>query len=551
MQRSPTGAPDRGRVIGFITIVRDPGASRRTIPGWTTLNPMNETTAMKNDSPFPAQSFRRFARPDAVLLSLSLVASLLLAAAPAWAAGAPKLKTDNSPLPADARPALTFKPIVKKVTPSVVNIYSAKTVRQSPAFAPFFDDPFFRQFFGVPFENIPRERREQSLGSGVIVTEDGYILTNNHVVDGADEIKVALADDKSVYDAKVIGTDPQTDIAVLKIEGKNLPAITITDSDQLEVGDVVLAIGNPFGVGQTVTMGIVSAKGRGGMGIVDYEDFIQTDASINPGNSGGALVDAAGRLVGINQSIISRSGGNQGIGFSVPINLARYVMERLIADGKVTRGYLGVLIQPVTPDLAKEFKLPDNTGALIGEVTKDSPAEVAGLKEGDVIIEFNGKKVSDSRHLRLMVSQTAPGTKADVKLLRDGKEKSLTVKLGELPGGGLARSDSRPGGLRRSPQADALDGVTVDDLDARSRRQFNIPNHVQGALVVNVEPDSPAAAAGLQPGDVILEINRQRVENADEAVRLSEQVKGNRVLLRVYSRGGSRFVVVEVKPARR
>jgi len=456
-------------------------------------------------------------------------------------------------LPADARPSLSFKPIVKKVAPSVVNIYSAKTVRQAPAFAPFFDDPFFRQFFGVPFENIPRERREQSLGSGVIVTEDGYILTNNHVVDGADEIKVALADNKTTYDAKVIGTDPQTDIAVIKIEGKNLPAITITDSDQLEVGDIVLAIGNPFGVGQTVTMGIVSAKGRGGMGIVDYEDFIQTDASINPGNSGGALVDVAGRLVGINQSIISGSprGGNVGIGFSVPINLARYVMERLITDGKVTRGYLGVMIQPVTPDLAKEFKLPDNTGALIGEVTKDSPAEVAGLKEGDVIIEFNGKKVTDSRHLRLMVSQTAPGTKAEVKLLRDGKERTLTVKLGELPEGGLARSDGRPGGLRRSSDADALDGVTVDDLDARTRRQFNIPGHVEGALVVNVEPDSPAAAAGLRPGDVILEINRRRVTNADEAVRVSEQVKGNRALLRIWSGGGSRYLVVEVKPTRR
>jgi len=291
-----------------------------------------------------SQSVRPLARQRHATLpfSLSLFASLLLATSPAWAAAAPRLKTDNSLLPADARPALTFKPIVKKVTPSVVNIYSAKTVRQTPAFAPFFDDPFFRQFFGVPFENIPSERRERSLGSGVIVTEDGYILTNNHVVDGADEIKVALADNKTAYDAKVIGTDPQTDIAVIKIEGKNLPAITITDSDQLEVGDIVLAIGNPFGVGQTVTMGIVSAKGRAGMGIVDYEDFIQTDASINPGNSGGALVDAAGRLVGINQSIISRSGGNQGIGFSVPINLARYVMERLIADGKVTRGYLGV-----------------------------------------------------------------------------------------------------------------------------------------------------------------------------------------------------------------
>jgi serine protease Do len=482
-------------------------------------------------------------RPVAVLLLISLIS--------ACGVEVPKLKIDNSPLPADGRSALTFNPIVKKVSRSVVNIYSAKTVRQTPAFAPLFDDPFFRQFFGVPFENVPRERREQSLGSGVIVTEDGYILTNNHVVDGADEIKVALADDKTVYDAKVIGTDPQTDVAVIKIEGKLFPAITVTDSDQLEVGDIVLAIGNPFGVGQTVTMGIVSAKGRGGMGIVDYEDFIQTDASINPGNSGGALVDAAGRLVGINQSIISRSGGNQGIGFSVPFNLARYVMERLIADGKVTRGYLGVMIQPVTPALAKEFKLPDNTGALVGEVTKDSPAADARLEEGDVIVEFNGKKVNDSRHLRLMVAQTPPGSKATVKLLRDGKELTLTVKLGELPTEGLAKAGSRSGGLRRSQEADALDGVVVEDLDARARRQFNVPNHVQGALIVDVDQSSPAAAAGLRAGDVILEINRQRVTNADEAVQRSEEVKGSRVLLRVWSREGNRYVVVEAKPARR
>ncbi len=467
------------------------------------------------------------------------------------AAAVPALNLQERALSPQVKAATSLAPIVKKVSPSVVNIYTTKKVRDLPRMIPFFDDPFFRQFFGTPFESVPRERREQSLGSGVVVTEDGYILTNNHVVDGAEEIKVALADEKTVLEARVVGTDPQTDIAVLKVEGKKLPAITITDSDTVEVGDFVLAIGNPFGVGQTVTSGIVSGKGRGGMGIVDYEDFIQTDASINPGNSGGALVDAEGRLVGINTAILSRSGGNQGVGFAVPINLARFVMERLITDGKVTRGYLGVLVQPVTPDLAKEFKLPDNTGALIGEVTKDSPAEDAGLKEGDVIIEFNGKKVTDSRHLRLMVSQTAQGTKAEVKLLRDGKERALTVKLGELPEGSLARSDGRPGGLRRNPQADALDGVTVDDLDARSRRQFNIPNHVQGALVVNVEPDCPAATAGLQPGDVILEINRQRVENADEAVRLSEQVKGSRVLLRIYGRGGSRFLVVEVKPTRR
>jgi serine protease Do len=479
------------------------------------------------------------------------MAVLLLGSWTVAASAPPKLKVDSSPLATDTRAATSFSPIVKKVAPSVVNIYSTKTVRQNPGLAPFFDDPFFRQFFGVPFESIPRERRERSLGSGVIVTEDGYILTNAHVVDGADEIKVALADDKTVYEAKVVGADPHTDVAVIKVEGRKFPAITVTDSDLVEVGDVVLAIGNPFGVGQTVTMGIVSAKGRAGMGIVDYEDFIQTDASINPGNSGGALVDAAGRLVGINQSIISRSGGNQGIGFSIPINLARYVMERLVTDGKVTRGYLGVLVQPVTPELAKEFNLPDNSGALIGEVTKDSPAEDAGLKEGDVIIQFNGRKVTDSRHLRLMASQTAPGTKVQVKFLRDGKEQQATVKLGELPEGGLAKADTRPGGLRRSPQPDVLDGVTVDDLDARTRRQFNLPAQLQGAVVVEVDPASAAAAAGLRAGDVILEINRQRVTNADEAVRLSEQVKNNRVLLRVWSQGGSRFLVVEAKPARR
>jgi len=307
----------------------------------------------------------------------------------------------------------------------------------------------------------------------------------------------------------------------------------------------VLAIGNPFGVGQTVTMGIVSAKGRGGMGIVDYENFIQTDASINPGNSGGALVDVEGRLVGINQSIISRSGGNNGIGFAVPINLARDVMEQIISHGKVTRGYLGVSIQPVTPDLAKEFKLPENTGALIGDVTPRSPAGEAGLKEGDVIVEFNNKKVTDSRHLRLMAAQTAPGTKVPVKVLRDGKEQTFTVKLGELPTEGLAKAGGRSGGVRRGTQADALDGVIVENLDARYRQQFNIPAQVQGALVVDVDAASPAAAAGLRPGDVILEINRQRVNSADEAVERSQDIKGDRALLRVWSGGGSRYMVVD------
>ena len=470
------------------------------------------------------------------------------------AAAPPKLHLQDAALSPQVKAATSLAPIIKEASPSVVNIHTSKKVKVMSRLMPYFDDPLFRQFFGDPWgghDPVPRERREQALGSGVILSEDGYILTNNHVVDGADEIKVSLADDKATFDAKVIGTDSHTDIAVLKVEGRKLPAITLTDSDKLEVGDFVLAIGNPFGVGQTVTAGIVSAKGRGGMGIVDYEDFIQTDASINPGNSGGALVDAEGRLVGINTAILSRSGGNQGVGFAVPINLARYVMERLITDGKVTRGYLGVMIQPVTLDLAKEFKLADNTGALVGEVTKDSPAEKAGLKEGDVIIEFNGRKVTDSRHLRLMVSQTAPGTKATLKVFRDGEEQTRTAKLGELPAEGLAKAGG--GGGRSwggSGKGDALRGTEVADLDARTRRQFDIPSTVRGAVITAVEPDSAAAEAGLRPGDVIVEINRRHVTSADDALEFNSQNKGDRLLLRVWRDGGSRFAVIDVAKSR-
>jgi len=342
------------------------------------------------------------------------------------------------------RPELSFASVIKKVAPSVVNIYTAKTVRENPRLSQLFEDPFFRQFFGdtYGYDRVPRERREQSLGSGVIVSEDGYILTSYHVVSGADEIKVALGDERIILDAGIVGTDPDTDVAVIKVDGQNLPAIAVTDSDKLEVGDIVLAIGDPFGVGQTVTMGIVSAKGRGGIGIVDYEDFIQTDASINPGNSGGALVDVEGRLIGINTAILTRTGGSQGIGFAVPVNLARDVMERLITDGKVRRGYLGVKVQTLTTEEAKRLKLSEQNGALIDEVTRNSPAEEAGLKKGDVIIEFNDKTVTDSRNLRLMAAQTRPGVTVSVKVLRDGKELTVTVKLGELPAKDVSKTST-------------------------------------------------------------------------------------------------------------
>ena len=476
------------------------------------------------------------------LLALGLLDGTLFGAA------TPKLQLDEKPLAREVKLGTSFAPVIKKASPSVVNIYTTKTIRESRRMSPIFDDPFFRRFFGPDLDDRnssrPRTHEEQSLGSGVIISADGYVLTANHVVEGADEVKVALANDHTTFTAKVIGTDPQTDVAVIKVEATKLPAVTIGDSDKLEVGDTVLAIGNPFGVGQTVTMGIVSATGRGGFGIVDYEDFIQTDASINPGNSGGALVDAEGRLVGINTAILSHSGGNQGVGFAVPINMARGVMERLINDGKVTRGFLGVNIQNVSPELAKEFKLGEQAGALVGGVTAGSPAGRAGLKEGDVIMEFNGKKITDSRSLRLLVAQTPPKSKATLNVLRDGKEKTFTVTLGELPKEMTARG---PEGPRGGPAnaGEALDGVEVTDLNARVSRQFGLPANVRGALVTNVESGSPAAHAGLRSGDVIVEINRKPITSADEAIELSNQAKGDRVLLRVWSQGGTHYVVVE------
>jgi len=472
----------------------------------------------------------------------------------------PKVTVLDAPLSRDIKAGTSFAPVIKKVAPSVVNISSSMTIHERSSRNPLQEDPFLRRFFGDDStdQTQPRDRKAQSLGSGVIVSPDGYILTASHVVEGADKVKVALASGEREFDAKVIGTDPPTDVAVLKIEAKNnLPVIPIANSDQLEVGDVVLAIGNPFAVGQTVTMGIVSAVGRSGLGITGYENFIQTDAAINMGNSGGALVDAEGRLVGINTAILSRTGGNMGIGFSVPVNLARYVMDRLVTEGKVTRGYLGINIQPLTRELAKLFHLPDeSSGVMVAGVSPDSPAEKAALKNGDVILDFNGKKVSEPSALQLLASQTLPGTKVNLRILRSAEsgkpsEKNVTVTLAELPKEYLAtdqRSDSREHGQAGT---DALDGVEVTDLDARVRRQIEVPRNVEGALVSNVNEDSNAAAAGLRPGDVILEIDHHPVHSSDEAVQLAEKSKGDQILVQVWSRptgrglGGTRYLVVD------
>jgi serine protease Do len=494
-----------------------------------------------------------------------------------------RITVQNTPVNRDVHGVTSYAPIIKRAAPSVVNIYSTRTIHMELRRMPMMPFPFGNvpPGFGDDSDNpnpnqnqSPQRpnrrggnrnnnqtitRKEQSLGSGVIVSADGYVLTANHVVEGADPdgVKVALAASGKEFTAKIVGTDPPTDIAVLKIDATGLSSLALANSDQLEVGDVVLAIGNPFGVGQTVTMGIVSGVGRTSLGIIPegYENFIQTDAAINQGNSGGALVDAEGRLVGINTAIFSRTGGNIGVGFAVPINLARSVMELLIKYGKVTHGYLGISLQmEISPDLAQIFKLPDRSGAMVGGVTTNTPAAKAGLKSGDVIREIDGRKIADRSQLRLLISQTPPGTKVTMKVLHSepGKspaEKTVTATLGTLPED-VARVDeqSEPRQPEKSTTPDSLDGVEVDNLDANVRRQLSLPADVQGALVTNVDEDSNAANAnptGLRHGDVILEINREPVRNADAAVALSNKAKGERVLLLIWRERGSFFITVD------
>ncbi len=335
----------------------------------------------------------------------------------------------DSPRPTPASGPVSYADAVEFAAPAVVNIYTRKTVTTR---SPLFDDPLFRRFFGDRFSEVPRSRQETSLGSGVIVSEQGYILTNNHVVAEAEGIEVALRDGRSVS-GKVVGTDPETDLAVIKVELEKLPAITLGDSEHLRVGDVVLAIGNPFGVGQTVTLGIVSATGRSQLGISTFENFIQTDAAINPGNSGGALINAGGELVGVNTAIFSRTGGSQGIGFAIPVSLARGVMQQIIEQGRVSRGWLGVEIQDLNPALAESFGLPDQNGVIIAGVLKRGPADKAGLQPGDVILEINGGAVRDVRSALTTITQAKPGNRIHIKGLRNRKAFELDAEVAERP----------------------------------------------------------------------------------------------------------------------
>ena len=444
----------------------------------------------------------------------------------------------------DAAPpnALGFAPVLKPALAAVVNISSSRIVKApSTPFGPFFGDPFFQQFFGDQFSRqMPREQREHSLGSGVIVSEDGYILTNNHVVDKATDIKVALPD-KREFKGKLVGSDPKTDIAVVKISATGLPTLAFGNSDKMQVGDYVFAIGDPFGIGETATMGIVSAKGRGNLDIEDYEDFIQTDAAINPGNSGGALINARGELVGINTAILAgNGGGNQGIGFAIPIDMARRVMDQILKNGKVSRGYLGVAIQEVTPDLAKAFAAPEGKGALVGGVSPDGPGAKAGLQKGDVIEEIDGQEVSGVNELRLRIASTAPGTTVHLKVLHNGQSRDVAVTLGQLP----EKANEGPLSGDES-EGTPMKGVQVDELTPQLRRELDLGPSVHGVIVTDVSPDSPAGDAGLRRGDVIEEVNRQPVESVAEFRRALRRSGKQSLVLLVNRDGNTTFVVVE------
>jgi serine protease Do len=430
--------------------------------------------------------------------------------------------------------------IATVVKPSVVNISSTKTVKTRGMSSPFFNDPFFRRFFGDEFgpSGRPREYKQSGLGSGVIVREDGYILTNNHVIKGADEIKVTLPDSRE-FTGEIVGTDQKTDLAVIKIDAKNLPAIRIGNSEELKVGETVLAIGNPFGLTATVTSGIVSATGRANVGIADYEDFIQTDAAINPGNSGGALVNIRGQLIGINTAIFSTTGGYQGIGFAIPSSMAEAVMDNLISKGKVVRGWLGVSIQPLTPDLAAQFKLKDDKGILVGDVVEDGPAHNAGIQRGDVIIEFHGKKVEDVTGLRNMVAGTSPGERVNILVVREGKQKSIEVKIEEM-------SEDEMGTLATASE-NRLRGIHVQDITAQMKQSLNIPKRLTGVVVTDIEDDSPSGGF-LKRGDLILEINRQPVTNTKDYEAVVTKIKtDDTVLLLIFRQNATFYITLSAR----
>lgn len=458
-----------------------------------------------------------------IILVSSLVASLMFAQSIDFKEAK---SNPNRVAPSENDVILSFHDSIKDVKKSVVNISSSKNVTQDSRIPDMFNDPFFKEFFGFNFNTPPKKRKSSSLGSGVIISKDGYIVTNNHVVENADEIMVSLPNNDKEFKAKVIGLDPKTDLAVIKIDAKNLNAVFFGNSSNLTEGDVVFAIGNPFGVGSSVTQGIISALNKSNIGINQYENFIQTDASINPGNSGGALVDSRGALIGINSAILSRSGGNNGIGFAIPSNMVKEVAKSLIEDGKIDRGYIGVMIGNLTNEQKELYK--NKEGALISMVEKDMPAEKAGLQRGDLVIEINEKTIKNANDLKNLIGSMAPGEKIEVKFERQGKIKTTKVKLSQMESNSSQNTQSSD---------EFIEGLSLQNLTDDLRYRYRLPRDLSGVLVSNVKPDSKADKFGFAKGDVVIQIAQKIIKNLDDFKDALKDSKGKKTLVWV-NRGG-------------
>jgi len=512
-------------------------------------------------------SFVQFRRSTAILtlLAASIGGGLIAAFAVASRSSGPMYVTAHADSPRVEGLALSFADVIEKASPAVVNIQSTRIIKASAQDGqnPMMSDPFFRQFFGGQLRQRPHAERESGLGSGVIVDPNGYILTNNHVVDKATTVKVTLLD-KREFTAKVVGADPQTDVAIVKIDSSNLPALPLGNSDSARVGDLCFAIGNPFGYDHTVTMGIVSAKGRSlqeGRTSTQIQNFIQTDAAINPGNSGGALINAHGQLIGMNTAILTGGnafggeGGNIGIGFAVPVNLARSVMDQIVKSGKVSRGYMGVTLGALTLDLAQKFGVSDTHGAVVNDVSPDGPGAKAGLQSGDVVVAIDGAKVEDFNELTLAVVSHTPGSTVTLDVIRNGKPMKVSVKLGERPTaldwtkkGGDQNDNSDNQGQDESGNSVTVRGISVENLSSELAQQLQAPSTVHGVVVDDIDQTSPAAGAGgIGKGTIITAIERHPISNVSDFKRLMNENQNKAVLLTVVNGGQTQFTVVPAK----